>query len=336
MIPQAIDPPEHTEYRHILNPWFSQSSLAKLDQHIETFAIELLEKMLQSDEIDFIGDFADPFPTIIFCELVGFPVQDHTKLMRWKDVMVHAATAHVAERLGLWEPGDPRPLHEVAHEARVTAAGELYAYFARLLDDRRRNPRDDMLTRLLDARYAGERPLTQEELEDILVMMLMAGLDTVTGALAFIVHFFAQHPDKRHEFIELMDDDARVGTAIEELLRLLSTVTSGRRVTQAVRVGDTELCPGDVLMLSTPAADRDPTVFAAPDEAIFDRHPNHHLAFAVGPHRCLGMHLARRELRIALREMHRRIPDYELAPDHDPEVFVGIVKGMHALRLVRS
>lgn len=336
LIPQAVDPPEHTEYRNILNPWFSLASMTNLDDHIRSFAVELIDTMLADDEIDFLGSFAEPFPTIIFCELVGFPVADHPRLLRWKDIMIHAGTAEMASRLGLLDPDDPRPFHEVASAARATAARELYAYFADLLDQRRREPRDDMLTRLIDARYAGDRRLTQEELEDILLLLMMAGLDTVTGSLALIVHHFAERPDTRHRFVELMDDPQLVGPAIEELLRLLSTVTSGRRVTKAVRIGDTDLDAGDVVMLSTPSANRDERVFADPDEVVFDRHPNPHLGFAVGPHRCLGMHLARRELRIALQELHRRLPDYQLAPGHRPDIYVGLVKGMYSLRLVRS
>ncbi len=336
-IPQAIDPPAHTEYRRILNPWFSPEAMAAMEPHIRDFAAELADKMLQKDEVDFVKEFAEPFPTIIFCELMGFPLEDHTKFMRWKDIMIHAGTAAKAKELGLEVFDEAGNLQsDLAMQARVSTALELYGYFARLIEDRRQNPQDDMITRLVEAKYDGQRPLTEEELEDTLLLLFMAGLDTVTSALSFIMIYFAEHPDRRHEFIRLMDDPSRMGPAVEELVRVHATVTPGRRVTEECPFKGAALHGNDSVMLSTPSANRDPLMFPDPDEVIFDRHPNPHVGFAIGPHRCLGMHLARRELRIALEEILRRMPDYHIKPGTTPLIYGGGVKGVGTLTLVKG
>jgi hypothetical protein len=165
---------------------------------------------------------------------------------------------------------------------------------------------------------------------------MLGGLDTVTSTLGFIMLFLAEHPQKRHEFIALMDDPMRVGPAIEELVRYTAIVSPARRITADCSYRGVSLHEGDLVMISTPSANRDETVFPNADEVLFDRHPNPHLGFAVGPHRCLGMHLARRELRIALREVHRRMPDYAIKPGARPQVYGGGVKGVSSLPLVRA
>ncbi len=334
-IPQGVDPPAHTEYRKILNPLFSQEALNPLEPHIREFATELLDKMLEKDEFDFVEEFAEPFPTIIFCQLMGFPLEDYPKFMRWTDIFIHSSTAGKAQDFGLEavdEAGRPRP--EAVRELMVATGQELYAYFGELIEERRRNPRADLVTELVQATYAGERPLADDELLKTLHLLMLAGLDTVTSALSFIMLFLAEHPEKRREFIELMDNPARVGPAVEELVRYTAIVSPARRVTQDCPYRGLQFHEGDVVMLSTPAANRDERVFEQPDEVIFDRHPNPHVGFAVGPHRCLGMHLARRELRIALQEFHRRVPDYAITPGEQPAIYGGGVKGVSSLRLV--
>ena len=333
-IPQAVDPPEHTEYRKILNPMFSQDEMTPLEPHIQEFASELLDKMLTKDEFDFVKEFAEPFPTIIFCQLMGFPLEDYPKLMRWTNIFIHSSTAGKAEEFGL-EAADEegRPAPEAVRELMVSAGAEVYAYFGGLIEERRKNPGDDIVTELVQARYEGDRPLADDELFKILHLLMLAGLDTVTSSLSYIMLYLAEHPDKRSEFIELMDDPARVGPAVEEMVRFTAIVSPARRVTEDCPYRGLQFHEGDVVILSTPSANRDPRVFENPDEMIFDRHPNPHVGFAVGPHRCLGMHLARRELRIALQEIHRRMPEYTIAPDKKPEIYGGGVKGVTSLHL---
>ena len=333
-IPQAVDPPDHTEYRKIMNPWFTQAVLTPLEPLLKELANELLDKMVAEGGFDFVKEFSEPFPTIIFCQVMGFPLDDVPKMMRWKDLFIHGMRAGKAAQLGIPVDEAGRPQPEALRQVLATTMQEVYAYFTEMIAERRRNPGDDLVTKLIQAKYAGTRPLTDNELLQTLHLFMLGGLDTVTSALGLIMVFFTEHPEKRREFIELMDDSSRVTAAIEELVRYVAIVSPGRRVTRDCTYRGLQLREGDFVILSTPSANRDESVFENPDEVIFDRHPNPHVAFVVGPHRCLGMQLARLELRIALQEIHRRMPDYALKPGEKPVVYGGGVKGVEYLPLV--
>jgi cytochrome P450 len=343
-IPQAIDPPAHTAYRRILNPEFTAERMAKLEPHLEQYADELVEKLRGVDEFDFIAEFADPFPTVIFCELIGFPLADHAQVMDWKNTLMHAADGHSrgralalekAGRLGLPLAAGAELSQEQSFQVRARVGLEIYGYLRRLIQERRENPADDLITTLLAAKYDGERALTQEELEDTLFLLFMAGLDTVASVLGLIVKGFAEVPAKRREFVALMEDPERVGSAVEELVRYHAIVTMPRRATRALPLGGESIGENDIVGCPSPAANRDPAQFSCPHELRFDRSPNRHLGFGLGPHRCLGINLARRELRIALQAFHRRLPDYRLHPTRKPELFGGM-KGVGSLWLLKG
>ena len=343
-IPQAIDPPAHTAYRRILNKWFTPDAMSAMEPHLEQYAGELLDKMLEKDEFDFVADFADPFPTVIFCELFGFPLEDYPQLMDWKNTLMHSSDGHgrgralalaKAKELGIELDDDGEIPKGRLTEIFGNTGAALYEYFGKLLETRRQAPQQDMISWLIDAEYEGERPLTEEELLDTLFLMFMAGLDTVASALGLIVKTFAEQPDKRREFIALMDDPRRLMLAIEELVRFNAIVLLPRRVTRPVEFEGVRFQVEDQVNCPTMAANRDPEQFENPDEIIFDRVPNRHMGFGHGPHRCLGLHLARRELRIALVQLHRRLPDYELHPDRKPALFGGM-KGASSLWLRKA
>jgi cytochrome P450 len=343
-IPQAIDPPEHTSYRRILNPWFTADAMRALEPHIEAYAEKLLDAMLANDEFDAVAGFADPLPTVIFCELMGYPDEDYGRIMEWKNVIMHAADGHSrgraaafakARELGL-DADETKPMDPmVSLQVRARTAGQVYAYFGELLEQRRKEPRGDLISRLLAAQYEGERPLRQEELEDTMFLLFMAGLDTVASVLGLALRGFALDAAKRREFVALMEEPRRLDAAIEELVRFHAIVTAPRRVTRDLRFHDVALGKGDVVACVTQAANRDPAEFERRDELVFDRSPNRHTGFGIGPHRCLGIHLARRELKIGLRALHRRLPDYRLHPDRPPELFGGM-KGVGSLWLVKG
>ena len=343
-IPQAIDPPHQTAYRRILNPWFTVDAMRPLEPHLEEFADQLVGEMLANDSFDFVAEFADPFPTKIFCELAGFPGDDYEQIMDWKNALMHASDGHsrgyelaagIARELGFDVSGG-RPLlaaEEMAVRGRVGAS--IYGYLAGLIAQRRAEPRDDMISRLVTAEYEGERPLTEEELEDTLFLFYMAGLDTVASALGLIVQTFATDPAKRHEFIELMDDPTRLDAAIEELVRYHAIVLLPRRVTGDTEFHGTKFAQDEGVLCPTMAANRDPEEFDNPDELVFDRVPNRHIGFGLGAHRCIGIHLARRELRVALQTFHRDCPDYTLDPNRSAEAFGGM-KGLASLPLIKA
>ena len=344
-IPQAIDPPAHTGYRRLLNPWFTAELMQKLEPHLEQYASELADQMLAKDEFDFVADFADPFPTVIFCELAGFPRADYPQIMDWKNMLMHANDGHSrghalalakGRALGIDIEGDGAGVTpEQFFKIRATVGMEIYAYLGKLLEQRRREPADDLITKLLTAKYEGERALTQEELEDTLFLLFMAGLDTVASVLGLIVKGFAEDPAKRREFVALMEDPVRVASAIEELVRYHAIVTMPRRATGAIGFGGEQFSENEIIACPSPAANRDPEHFPRPHELLFERSPNRHVGFGLGPHRCLGIHLARRELRVALQAFHRRLPDYRLHPTKQPELFGGM-KGASSVWLVKG
>jgi len=343
-IPQAIDPPMLTSYRRIFNPWFTATAMSKLEPHLQKYAEELVDKMLEKDAFDFIADFADPFPTVIFCELMGFPLDDYEQLMDWKNIIMHSNDGHprgqalacaAAADLGLEVDASQHLPEEASTTVRQRTAQKVYAYFIDLLEERRANPKDDLVTRLLEARYDDERPLTQEELEDTLFLFYMGGLDTVASTLGLIVQSLAQNEPKRREFVELMEDPMRLNIATEELVRVHSIVLLPRRVTREFSLHGVLFREEDQVLVPTQAANMDPEQFPNPHEIDLARFPNRHLGFGLGPHRCLGIHLARRELRIALQVLHRRLPDYRLDPNAKAIGFGGM-KGLASLPLVKA
>lgn len=343
-IPQAIDPPLHTSYRRILNPWFTADAMAKLEPGLDKFAAELVDRMLEKDSFDFVAELADPFPTIVFCQLAGFPEDDYPEIMDWKNLIMHQGDGHPrgyelgrakAEELGL-EVGDGATLpNETSVAVRQKAGQEVYGYFAELLEQRRADPMDDLVSKLLTAKLDGERALTQEELEDTLFLLFMAGLDTVASALGLIVQDLARNDAKRREFVELMEDPRRVAPAVEELVRIHSFVLLPRRVTRDLAFHGAQFRAEDRVLVPTVSANRDEELFPNANEIAYDRSPNRHLGFGLGPHRCLGIHLARRELRIALQAFHRKLPDYRLDPERKAVPFGGM-KGLASLPLIKA
>ncbi len=340
-IPQAIDPPEHTSYRRIMNKWFTPEAITAMEPKLREFAEQLVDKMIQKDEFDFVADFADPFPTVIFCELIGFPPEDYERIMDWKNILMHADDGHSrgralaaarARELGLEVPADGSISPDLRMPVSGSVAMDLYEYFGTLLELRRAAPENDLISYLLAARYENERPLAQEELLDTLFLFFMAGLDTVASALGLIVKTLAEHPGKRREFIELLNDPDKLNLGVEELVRYHAIVVVPRRVTRDTDFNGERFEAESQVVCPTQACNRDPAEFDNPDELRYSRAPNRHMGFGHGPHRCLGIHLARRELRIGLEVLHRKLPDYRLHPDKPPELFGGM-KGASALWL---
>jgi cytochrome P450 len=316
LIPLQVDPPEHAQFRRVLDPEFSPKRVAELEPDVRALAVELIERFVEADGCDFHLDFATPLPSTVFLRLLGLPQSDLGEFMQWRDDTVRPAGATAEEQ-----------------QARRNAAGaSITRYFEQGLDTKRAEPGNDLLTRIAHGSVNG-RPFTRDEQLGICHLQLLAGLDTVTATLDCMVAYLAQHPDRRRALIA---DPALVDKAVEELLRSETPVqVVPRVVAQDFEFRGQQLKAGDHAVLVIGAADTDPSEFDAPTEVTFDRPANRHLAFGGGPHRCLGSHLARMELRVALDEFHRRVPDYELAPgavvnyspgirqaDHLPLVFL--------------
>lgn len=334
VFPENADGQRHRDYRRILDPLFSPARMGALEDDIRAYAVELLEPIAEQGSAELVADFTMPFPTIIFCRLMGFPVEDHPRLMRWKDIYMNSTTPFVAAQLGLDLGDDGRPSLEAVGAMVVGAADEIVDYLRALLDERRRQPADDIVSRLTVMTLPDGTPLSEDETIRICFNLFLGGLDTVTGMLSFAVAHFAEHPDDRARFVATLDDPVTAATAIEELARFHAIVAIPRRAITDCPFRGAVLAADDVLQLVTPAANRDASRFPDADSLVFDRSPNPHLGFGLGLHRCLGIHLARRELRIGLQELHRLIPDYRLDPDNPPLIGAGGVRGLFTLPLL--
>lgn len=288
-IPAELDPPEHTAYRQILAPWFSPAR-AKAGEHtIRATCRQFVETLAGKSSCDFITEFAQVYPTtVIHHEVLGLPLDDLPKFLGWSHEGFH----------------NPDPL------GRKAAFEAIYAYLRQTVPERRSKPGDDLASVLLTAEFDG-RPLTDGEIVEICFVVFLAGHDTVPGILGYIFRYLAEHPGDRRWII---DDPGRIPDALEELLRYFGITSPARLVLHDAEFHGCPLKEGDRVQLALPAALRDVAEFPDAHQVVLDRSPNRHLAFGGGPHRCLGLHLARTELRIAIEEWHRAIPDYRLQP----------------------
>ncbi len=312
-IPEELDPPEHTKYRQLLNPLFSPGRVAALESEIRTFCVELIEGIAPKGSCDLLTDFARLFPTTIFMQLMGLPVEEADQFLSWVHALMHTNAA-----------ADPDGA------IRSAALMAIMGYLGELIAARQAEPRNDIVSHLVTSSVDG-RPLSSDELLETCFLLYMAGLDTVAGMLTYTFRHLAEHPD--HQRLA-RDRPEAIPDLIEECLRRYSIVTTSRVVTRDVDFAGCPMKAGDRIVTPTAAANRDPDAFDRADEFIPDRRPNRHLAFGAGPHRCVGSHLARLELRVALEEWHRRIPAYRIADGAQITQHVGGVAGVDSLPLV--
>jgi len=316
MIPQQIDPPAQTRYRRLLDPHFSRRKMEDLAPAIRSQANALIDRFESRGECEFDAEFAVPLPCGAFLSLLGLPLSDLGTFLEIKDDIIRPQ-----KRLGVAFPS-----LEEATKIRVAAGRRLYAYFESAIDDRLGKPRQDLVSSLVHAAIDGER-LERNEILDICFLLLLAGLDTVTATLGCSIAYLAAHPEQRRR---ILDEPALIPDAVEELLRWETPVTGVPRVAkQDVTVHDFEIKKGQLVTFLLGAANTDDDRFSAAQSVDFARERNIHLAFGVGPHRCLGSHLARMELRVALEEWHRRIPHYEIQPGETPRYSLGIREVMY-------
>jgi len=300
MIPIAIDPPDHTRFRRILDPFFGPKRMAEREAELRRQASELIDAIVANGECDVVPDLATPFPTQVFLTLFGLPLTDRDRLVRWKDAI-----------LEFTDPGSVEPTPEV-----LTHAAELFAYLTEHISNRRSDTSgSDMLTALMTDTDAGA--MTDIELLGLCFMFVLAGLDTVTSAVGFALAKLATDTQLQ---TRVREDFSLIPAFIEDLLRVDGPVPFAPRVTTRDVVVADQLIPKDTtVMMSYGSADRDPRRFRNPDDIDLDSR-NVHFAFGRGPHRCLGSHLARLELRIILEEWHSRVGDYAVAPGGSPQV----------------
>lgn len=301
IIPLNVDPPVHARYRRLLDPYFSPKKMAALQPAVDQHVSDLIDGFIGRGCCDFSVELAVPLPCSTFLSLLGLPVDDLDALVRWKNIMVRpeALTENWKE----------------ATELQATTAMEIYGRFTAEMEDRRATPRDDLITYLTQA-DTEEGKLTDSEIIRICFLLLAAGLDTVTISLECIFAYLTGNPQAR---AMLAAEPESVDPLVEELLRWETPVqTVPRRATR-----DVEIAPGCVITagsgvgISLASANTDPDGLPGADTVDVRRGILRNLAFGAGPHRCLGSHLARMELRTVVRTWHQRIPEYSLAPGAD-------------------
>lgn len=306
LIPEELDPPEHAKYRQLLASAFSRSAAEGVTDVIRGECLSLLAEL--PDCFDFIESFARPLPTTVFTHLMGLPAERAGDFVRWIYQLIHS--------------------HDTT--MRAQAAESVTSYLKETISERRASgEREGLINSLLHSQVDGRR-LADEEALDICFLLFMAGLDTVTAALGFSIHHLAQHSEDQER---LRGQPGVIAAAVEELLRCYSFVNAGRTATRDVDFRGIHFRAGDRILVSTCFADRDGSVFASPSTVLFERMPNRHIAFGSGIHRCLGSHLARKEMAVALEEFHRRIPHYRLADRPSPPIHGGGTLGLGELWL---
>jgi cytochrome P450 len=302
LIPLQIDPPDHKKYRKLLDPIFAPRFMTAMEDDVAVLVNDLIDRFIERGEVDFSAEFSTPYPSQVFLTLLGLPLDELPRFLAMKDGIIRPDQV----------TGCPYGSAEAdAHQQSV--ADSIYAYFNQVLDERQAEPRADLVSRFLTAEVDGNQ-LTREDILDICFLFLIAGLDTVSATLDCMFSYLSQHPEHRQQ---LVDDPTLIPSAIEELLRWETPVQLVARA--AVEDGTFAGCPvkkGDNIVLMLGSANTDDLAVEDAQAVRFDREVNRHIAFGGGIHRCLGSHLARMELRVALREWHRRIPEYSVEPGH--------------------
>lgn len=310
LIPLQIDPPDHHKYRKLLDPLFAPPRMRLLEDSTTQLVNDLIDRFIGDEEIDFCQQFSTPFPSQVFLTLFGLPMEELPRFLTMKDGAIRPDQV-VGEPFG----------HPETEAHQQQTADSIYAYFEQVIEERAGDLREDLLSHFLQAEVDGDR-LSHEEILDICFLFLIAGLDTVTASLDCFFAHFAEHPEVRRRLVE--DSDA-VPAVVEEMLRWETPVMGTARVaTRDTEIDGFAISEGENVMALLGAANVDDAEFPRAGELVWDREANRHLAFGGGIHRCLGSHLARLELRVAVREWHRRIPDYRIKPDTELNFTAGI------------
>jgi cytochrome P450 len=291
MVPIAFDPPEHSRFRRVLDKFFGPRRMAERAPELRRQVGALIDQIVASgDSCEVMSALAVPFPSQVFLTLFGLPLDDRDLLIGWKDAVLAFSAAEGLE---------PSP-------ETVARGGELLTYLNGHLADRRGSDGDDLLSQLLSDSH--DEALTEEEIIGLCFLFLIAGLDTVTAATGFALYELARNPALRAPVI---DDEEAVAHFIEEVLRINPPVPYVPRMTTAeITVAGVTIPAGSNCWLGLGTANRDPERY--PDADVMHERRNNHFTFGRGPHRCLGSHLARLELRLIIEEWNRRIPRYSV------------------------
>ena len=294
LIPLQSDPPDLARYRTALLPFFSPQAMQAHAPRIREFTTACIDAFIERGHCDLVTELANPVPSMAALELIGFDPTD------WHDF---AGPLHQMSYFADGSPERNQALEDI---------GKLDDRIGDAIEARRRQPRDDAITRLIEYKNDGVA-FTNRELHGLVKMLVFGGLDTTMASTSNALLYLSEHPEQQKR---LIDDPALIPSAIEELLRYEAPVHAfARTVTADTTIGGEPVCAGEKVYMLWASANRDPEHFDNPDEVNFERRPNRHLTFGVGGHRCLGAPLARLEMKIMLEEVLRRLPDFRIDPE---------------------
>jgi cytochrome P450 len=293
------DPPRHTKLRAIIMRAFTPRSIANLEPRVRELSRELLNQTIERGEMDLVADYSNLLPAMVISEMIGIPLADRSRFLRWGDVIMKLSyTLSSGEQV------------EQAMKENAAVKEEMRAYLAEILAQRRKAPKDDLLTRLVEAEVDGER-LTEEEILGFFQLLLSAGTETTTNVISNAILCLLEHPD---QLARLRAELGLLPSAIEEVIRYRSPAQLMFRGTRTdVELHGQVIPAGKLVLPVIGSANRDPRQFKDPDRFDIARNPNPHIAFGHGIHFCLGAALARLESRVALSDLLERMQGFELA-----------------------
>lgn len=305
--PISSDPPFHHGARKLLLPAFTKSAIGRLEPATRAYCHALIDEFQGREVVDAAQDYAQHIPMRVIADMLGFPPQDGPRFREFVENALEGINRTPEERL--------------------ERATKLFDYLLAQIHDHLQNPRDDLTTYLINAELDG-RKLQPAHVAGTMSLLLIAGIDTTWSAIGASLWHLAKTPADRER---LVAEPGLLPTAMEEFLRAYAPVTMARLVKEAMQWRGVDMKADDWILLSFPAANRDPAQFDRADEVVIDREVNRHAAFGLGIHRCIGSHLARMELRVALEVWLERIPAFTLADPSAVTWSVGQVRGPRTL-----
>jgi cytochrome P450 len=307
--PITSDPPLHTWTRRLLLPWFSHRRVEGYEELTRKVCSSLIDGFEGAGRADAAVDYAQQIPVRVIAHILGVPEEMSDTFTGWVRDSLEFADDPERRRRGNYGIGE---------------------FLWQKLQERKLEPGDDLMSGLLAARVEGE-PVEDSIVLGMAMLTLIAGIDTTWSAIGASLWHLATHDEDR---MRLAGDPGLMGTAVEELLRAYSPVTMAREVTVDTEIAGCPMRAGDKVLMSFPAANRDPEVFDRADEVVLDREANRHVAFGSGIHRCAGSNLARMELRVALEAWLERIPSFHVVEDEAVTWAGGQVRGPRSIPVV--
>jgi cytochrome P450 len=307
--PISSDPPFHHDARKLLLPAFTKTAVVRQEPATRAFCHSLIDTFSESEVVDAARDYAQHIPMRVIADMLGFPPEDGPKFREFVENTLEGVNLPPDERI-----------------ARMT---KLFDYLLAQVHDHLDNPREDLTTYLINAELYG-RKLEADHVAGTMALLLIAGIDTTWSAIGASLWHLAANPEDRRR---LVAEPGLLPTAMEEFLRSYAPVTMARLVKEDMRWHGADMKADDWILLSFPAANRDPAQFDRADEVVIDREINRHAAFGLGIHRCVGSHLARMELRVALEVWLERIPEFSLADPAAVTWSAGQIRGPRSLPL---